>query len=716
MAKRKKHSSSASHGSHKNKGISRGASHQIRLLLLAAVYVFIFLSVFNAGGVFGTALHTGMRWVLGDVTPFIAIYLIWVLIRRIFPDRFSLRLPTALGAILFTLSIAAFIHSFQKVDYAEAAGQGLGGGMLGYLVLQAMMNLFGLFFSRVLLILLAVISLVLILDKAILPFLKPQLEVDEEDAETPEAGKVRVVGEIQPTTQAASGPFSRFRKTKIEPVAVAPVKKGPLPVVIRSANWNYPPLDLLARVDMKPQAGNIQKRMELIQKTLRDFGVDVTMTDVNVGPTVTQFTLKPADGVKLNQITARQDDMALALAAQSLRVEAPIPGKGAVGIEIPNEKKAMVGLRELLESQQFKQVGSKLTIALGRDAAGDVAVADLARMPHALIAGATGSGKSVAINSIILTLLINNSPDELRMILVDPKRVELNGYNNLPHLLAPVITEPKDTVNALAWCVGEMERRYKLFANLGKRNIDQYNAEPDLGEGRMPYIVIVIDELADLMLVAAREVEASIVRLAQMARAVGIHLIVATQRPSVDVITGLIKANIPTRIAFAVASQVDSRTILDSAGAEKLLGYGDMLYISTEVPRPRRIQGVYVPEKEITSVIAHIRIQEEGDRYNPAVLETRVESRLGSSRESGEIDDDLFEDACKVVRQYGKASTTLLQTRLSVGYARAARLITAMEDQGIIGPARGAKPREVYGTSSAEGLDEGGISAYPEGD
>ena len=715
MAKRKKHSSAP----HKNKGISRGASHQIRLLLSAAVFVFIFLSVFNAGGVFGTALHTGMRWVLGDMTPFIAIYLVWLLARRVFPDRFSLRLPTALGAILFTLSLAAFVHSFQKGDYSQAAALGNGGGMLGFMVLQAMTGLFGLFFARVLLILLSIISLVLILDKAILPFLKPQLEVEEheDDDVAPEAGKVRVVGEILPNA-TQSGPFGRFRQklNKPETITITPPRTGKLPVVIRSANWNYPPLDLLSRVDMKPQAGNIQKRMEIIQKTLRDFGIDVTMTDVNVGPTVTQFTLKPSDGVKLNQITARQDDLALALAAQSLRVEAPIPGKGAVGIEIPNEKKAVVGLRELLESQQFKQVGSKLAIALGRDAAGDVAVADLARMPHALIAGATGSGKSVAINSIILTLLINNSPDELRMILVDPKRVELNGYNGMPHLLCPVITEPKDTINALAWCVSEMERRYKLFASLGKRNIDQYNAEPDLGEGRMPYIVIVIDELADLTLVAAREVESSIVRLAQMARAVGIHLIVATQRPSVDVITGLIKANIPTRIAFAVASQVDSRTILDSAGAEKLLGYGDMLYISTEVPRPRRIQGVYVPEKEITNIIAHIRIQEEGDRYNPAVLETRVESRLGSSRENGEIDDDLFAEACKVVHQYGKASTTLLQTRLSVGYARAARLITAMEDQGIIGPARGAKPREVYGTGASEDQDEGGISAYPEGD
>ena len=310
---------------------------------------------------------------------------------------------------------------------------------------------------------------------------------------------------------------------------------------------------------------------------------------------------------------------------------------------------------------------------------------------------------------------MNNSPDELRMILVDPKRVELASYNGLPHLLAPVLTEAKDTVSALAWCVREMERRYKVLANGGKRNIEQYNLEPDLGEGRMPFIVVVIDELADLMIVAAKEVESSIVRLAQMSRAVGIHLLVATQRPSTDVITGLIKANIPTRIAFAVASQIDSRTILDGAGAEKLLGRGDMLYMSTDVPKPRRIQGVFIPEKEITSVIAYIRQQEPDNRYEPGILDMRVESRLGSNRENGEVNDELFGEATQVVRQYGKASTTLLQTRLSVGYARAARLISNLEDQGIVGPSRGSKPREVYGIAESENEEDvSGIAAYPE--
>jgi S-DNA-T family DNA segregation ATPase FtsK/SpoIIIE len=471
-------------------------------------------------------------------------------------------------------------------------------------------------------------------------------------------------------------------------------------------------------------AGNIQKRMELIQKTLGDFGIDVSMTDVRVGPTVSQYQLKPAEGVKLNAITARQDDLALALAAQSLRVEAPIPGKGLVGIEIPNEKKAMVGLREIIKSPQFTALNSKLAIALGRDAAGEPAVADLARMPHALIAGATGSGKSVAINTIILSLLMNNSPDELRMILVDPKRVELTGYNGLPHLLTPVITEPKDTVTALKRMVEEMERRYKLLASVGKRNIEQYNAEPNLAEGKLPFIVVIIDELADLMMASAREVESKIVRLAQMARAVGIHLIVATQRPSVDVITGLIKANIPTRIAFAVTSQVDSRTIIDSPGAEKLLGYGDMLYLSTEVLKPKRIQGAYASEKEVENVIGHIRIQEPNDRYDPSFLEEPVESRFGGA--GGGLDpeeENLVREAYDLFLKHNKASTSMLQTYLRLGYNKAKRIVAAMEERGMIGPERGGKQREVYhvdagsdGDASAPVVEpsEQGIAPYPE--
>ena len=713
MAKKRRSRSVSS----SSRGVNSGAAYQIRMLLLGVLFIFVLYAIFTSEGALVGAVHHAFRLVLGAATPLLAVGLIGYLLVKAFPDRFTPRLTTILGMILFVLALTGLLHSFVVGVPLDIAQEGDGGGMLGYLMQNSLYSLLGSLVGRLVLFALLFISLILIIDKAIVPFLHPQQSGnDEENDEAPSeesASRVRV-SDLGTSVSALDRLKQKLAKPDVYQAPILPKSKVPVMALSRTANWNYPAVTLLDTIDMKPQAGNIQKRMESIQKTLRDFGIDVTMAEVNVGPTVTQYTLKPAEGVKLNQITARQDDLALALAAQSLRVEAPIPGKALVGIEIPNEKKATVGLRDILESKQFKLVNSKLSLALGRDAAGDPAIADLARMPHALVAGSTGSGKSVCINSIILTLLINNSPDELRMILVDPKRVELTGYNGIPHLLTPVITEPKDTIAALGWCVREMERRYKLFQRMGKRNIDQYNQEPDMAEGKLPFIVVIIDELADMMMVAAREVEGSIVRLAQMARAVGIHLIVATQRPSVDVITGLIKANIPTRIAFAVASQIDSRTILDMSGAEKLLGYGDMLYVSTDVSRPKRVQGVFATEKEINSIIAHIKMQEEGDRYDPTVLETRVESRLGSNRENGEIDDDLFNDAYEVVKQAGKASSTLLQTRLSVGYARAARLIQAMEDKGLIGAAKGSKPREVYGTDISGDEDDSGLVSYPE--
>jgi S-DNA-T family DNA segregation ATPase FtsK/SpoIIIE len=706
MAKKKRRSSSSSTP---KRGVNQTAAHQINVLLGIVLVVFLFASIFNVAGSIGTFFHDLIAMVFGITTPLMALFLAWYLAQRQWPEKFAPRFLTVLGVILFMLTLTGFIHSLEDGDIYMKASEGAGGGMLGYLMFSTANSLFGVYVSRFILVVLMIISLILVFDKALIPLLRLPEEGDEEGDEEEGDDQVPVKGELK----IGTGGLFKKKPAQVQVAELDAQKKIVIPQLPRTANWSYPPVTLFEKIESKPQAGNIQKKMETIKKSLGDFGIEVAMSEVNVGPTVTQYTLKPSEGVKLNQITARQDDLALSLAAQSLRVEAPIPGKGLVGIEIPNEKKAAVGLRDILESKQFKQSGSKLALALGRDAAGEPSVVDLARMPHALVAGATGSGKSVCINSIILSLLVNNSPDELRMILVDPKQVELTGYNGLPHLLTPVITEPKNTVAALGWCVREMERRYKICANHGKRNIEQYNVDPDLGEGKFPYIVVIIDELADLMMVAGKEVESSIVRIAQKARAVGIHLIVATQRPSVDVITGLIKANVPTRIAFAVASQIDSRTIIDQSGAEKLLGQGDMLYVSTDVGKPKRVQGVFASEREINSVIAHIKMQEEGDRYDPSVLETRVESRLGSSRENGEIDDDLFREAYEVVRQAGKASSTLLQTRLSVGYARAARLIQAMEDQGLIGPAKGSKPREVYGVEPTDD-EEGGIEAYPE--
>lgn len=454
--------------------------------------------------------------------------------------------------------------------------------------------------------------------------------------------------------------------------------------------WSFPPLDLLEQSETKPNSGNIAKNVEIIQKTLKDFGIEVAMGDVSIGPTVTQYTLKPAEGVKLTAIVARANDLALALAAHPIRLEAPIPGKAAVGIEVPNKVAAIVTLREVLESDDFQGVKSPLAIALGRDVGGAPLAVDLAKMPHLLIAGSTGSGKTIALHSLITSFLYRNSPATLRLILVDPKRVEFTHHNGLPHLLAPVINDVAQTISALRWAISEMERRFHLLSQSHRRDIDEYNARPT--DGRLPYIVIVIDELADLMAQAANEVEGAIVRLSQMARATGIHLVVATQRPSVDVITGLIKANITARMAFAVASNVDSRTILDTSGAEKLLGRGDMLFLSSDLAKPRRIQGSYISSAETKKVTDFIKTEGKA-AYDESILD--YQPATTASSEGATVDDEMFEEAKAVVIQAGRASASLLQRRLRIGYARAARLLDLMEEAGAVGPEQGAKPREV---------------------
>lgn len=455
------------------------------------------------------------------------------------------------------------------------------------------------------------------------------------------------------------------------------------------------PLNLLNRTTEQPAAGNVERNKAIIVDTLKNFGIEVEMGDVSIGPTVTQYTLKPSVGVKVSQITTLSNDLALALAAHPIRIEAPIPGRSLVGIEVPNKQSALVTLRDLLETEEYKSARSPLTIAVGRDVAGSPWLLNLDAMPHLLIAGATGSGKSVMINTVILNLLQRNSPDDLKLILVDPKRVELSLYNDVPHLLTPVITETNKTINALRWVVSEMDRRYIHLSEAKKRNIAGFRA----AGYDMPYIVVIIDELADLMAVAANEVEGAIVRLAQMARAVGIHLVVATQRPSVNVITGLIKANITARMAFNVASSVDSRTILDMAGAEKLLGRGDFLLVTAELSKPKRLQGALVTEEEIERVTNALRTS-AGAEYDMDIIEkaqaphTVMKNGVMSSGE-GENDDPMLADAKQVILRAGKASASLLQRRLSIGYARAARLLDILEEQGFIGPADGAKPREI---------------------
>ena len=491
-------------------------------------------------------------------------------------------------------------------------------------------------------------------------------------------------------------------------------EEGTALVSVNDPNWQAPSLDLLEKKQSPADAGDVQQNAATIRDTLAEFNIDVEMEGANIGPKVTQYTLKPPSGVKLTRITALETNIALNLAAQSLRIEAPIPGQRAVGIEVPNRKAADVRLYGVLASKQWKGNREPLSFAIGKDISGEAVVGELNKMPHLLIAGQTGSGKSVMINTLLTSLLYRNSPSEMKLILVDPKQVEMAPYEDIPHLLTPVITEPEKTISALKWAVNEMERRYKLLADEKLRDIKSYNQRLQKGgkkiavedeegrtqqheDGAMPYIVIVIDELADLMMVAARDVEALIVRLAQKARAVGIHLVLATQRPSVDVITGLIKANVPARIAFTVASQIDSRTILDQIGAEKLLGQGDMLMLTPSMSKPKRIQGAWVMDEEVLKITDHLRLQ-SAPQYNDEIVSQPVQLN-GKGGVVMDFDagsgDDMYNDALRVVIESRKASTSLLQRRLRIGYARAARIIEEMEEQGVIGPADGARPRDV---------------------
>ncbi|MCK4745197.1 DNA translocase FtsK, partial [Candidatus Parcubacteria bacterium] len=452
------------------------------------------------------------------------------------------------------------------------------------------------------------------------------------------------------------------------------------------------PVSLLENSGGKPTSGDINSNINVIKKTLANFGIEVEMGEVNVGPTVTQYTLKPAEGIKLSQIITLGNDFALALAAHPIRIEAPIPGKSLVGIEVPNKTAATVRLKDIITSKEFKKRSSNLMLSLGKDVSGKAWMLDLVKNPHLLIAGSTGSGKSICINSIILSLFYQNSPNELKFIMIDPKRVELPVYNNTPYLIAPVITDVKKTVRALKWAISEMERRFEVLAEARKRDIISYNA---VSEEKMYNLVIIIDELADLMASAGAEIENLIIRLAQMSRAVGIYLILATQRPSVNVITGLIKANITSRIAFSVVSLMDSRTILDMSGAEKLLGKGDMLFISNEISKPKRLQGAYISEKEIKNITAYLQARNDTE-YNNEITEI---SELSGEEENLDIPDDdleLLKQAKKIVIAAGKASSSMLQRRMRIGYNRAARLIDILEEQGMISPSDGTnRPREV---------------------
>ena len=475
-------------------------------------------------------------------------------------------------------------------------------------------------------------------------------------------------------------------------------------MIVEDENYEYPPVEILSKPAKKALKGGAKALTDTaakLQKTLYSFGVSAKVENVSVGPTITRYELKPAEGVRVNKIANLADDIALNLAAETIRIEAPIPGKQAVGIEVPNQEKQAVHLREVLESDEFLHNNSKLSVALGKDVAGNVQLADIAKMPHVLIAGSTGSGKSVCINTIITSIIYNSKPSEVKMVMVDPKVVELSVYNGIPHLLIPVVTDPKKAAGALAWAVQEMDNRYNLFANKGVRDLKGYNKaiENEEEQGKLPQIVIIVDELADLMMVAAKDVEEAICRLAQKARAAGMHLVIATQRPSVDVITGLIKANVPSRIAFAVSSQIDSRTILDTVGAEKLLGKGDMLFFPSGSPKPVRVQGAFVSDDEVEKIVDFIK-QNGTATYSEDILETIENSNKSDKelmQEQAEDDetDPFLNDAIEAVIEQGQASTSFVQRKFKVGYARAGRIIDQMEERGIISGYQGSKPREV---------------------
>ena len=479
-------------------------------------------------------------------------------------------------------------------------------------------------------------------------------------------------------------------------------------LTVEDENYEFPPMNLLSEGESKGIKGGkraLADTASKLQKTLYSFGVSAKVENVSVGPAITRYELKPAEGVRVSKIANLADDIALNLAAKTIRIEAPIPGKQAVGIEVPNEESEVVHIRDILETELFKNHKSKLAFALGKDVSGDAIVTDIAKMPHVLIAGATGSGKSVCINTLISSIIYKAKPSEVKLVMIDPKIVELSVYNGIPHLLIPVVTDPKKAAGALAWAVQEMENRYTMFASKGVRDLKGYNeaVEKDDNFGKLPHIVIIIDELADLMMVAKGDVEDAICRLAQKARAAGMHLVIATQRPSVDVITGLIKANIPSRIAFAVSSQVDSRTILDQVGAEKLLGKGDMLFFPTGAPKPVRIQGAFISDKEVEKLVNFVKANGE-TTYRDDITEY-IEKANSTDKEidEGALDSDdetdpLLNDAIETVIETGQASTSFIQRRFKVGYARAGRIIDQMEERGIISGYQGSKPREVLMT------------------
>jgi DNA segregation ATPase FtsK/SpoIIIE, S-DNA-T family len=734
MAKKKSKPKEEEPKEEKEYSLGRG----ILAIVIFIISIIFALSLFHQAGPVGIILDKKFLSIaFGNVkfiTPFILIIFSILLIKDRTDDY---RSTHGLGAILFFISISGLFHISYPVEHMwTSALLGQGGGALG-MVGWVLKSYLGVIASIVILIGLLLISILLIFNTLIVKFFvlnnqlfshigkfgrsilslfvkneelriefeKKNLEAERSYGSLDDDTHGKDSSEDEPLEDRELHDESRRPSqskkyeedehdedthSKLDSSDAASWTKK---VIIK----DLPPLSILTTKKTKPTSGDISSNSEIIRNTFAEFKIDVNMGEVKVGPTITQFTLKPPRGTRLTKITSLSNDLALALAAHPIRIEAPIPGKSLVGIEVPNEKTALVTFKELLESSEFKTRKHNMMIGLGKDVAGKIWFADLPSMPHLLVAGATGSGKTVCINTIILSLLYQNTAETLRFIMVDPKRVELTLYNGIPHLLTPVITNTQQTVNALKWTIGEMERRFEVLQSAGNRDITTYNIK--YPHSKMPHLVFVIDELADLMATAANEVEAGIIRLAQMARAVGIHLVVATQRPSVDVITGLMKANVPGRIAFSVASAIDSRTILDSSGAEKLLGRGDMLLSTAAISKPIRIQGAFVSEEELKAVIEYLQGDEVPD-YDESIVSKQVGGTTNMFGGANDDQDPLFEEAKREVIAASKASASFLQRKLRLGYARAARVLDELEAAGIIGPSNGSKPREILVTET----------------
>jgi S-DNA-T family DNA segregation ATPase FtsK/SpoIIIE len=694
-------------------------------IILFALGVLFVLSFQGAGGVLGEYVLKYSKSIFGIclwLVPLVFVASGIIILRDIHKNVY---LSTLLGLVIFILSFLAIVHILIPEEQKA--------GWLGYLITWPFLKLIGFWASLVIFITALIISTLIAFN---IPLRKRSKEQEEEEAVKEKISKgIKGIGFAPHDKRITRFVKGIFRKPKFETKEIGKEgeiteEKEPAPTKVKAKqadeeliptisptlkDYTFPPLDLLESDKGYPSSGDIKTNMNIIEKTLENFNIPVEMGEVSVGPTVTQYTLRPASGIKLSKITTLQRDISLALAAHPIRMEAPIPGRSLVGIEIPNKTATLVRLRDLLTGFDYKKDGHNLNIVLGRDVAGHPVWANLIKMPHLLIAGATGSGKSICIHSIISTLLFQKSPWELKFILIDPKRVELPFYNGIPHLLTPVIVELNKVINAFKWAIKEMEERYKLLSDVKAKDLASYNEKIAKINPKdvLPYIVIVVDELADIMAAYGKEVEWAIVRLAQMARATGIHLVVSTQRPSVEIITGLIKANITSRIAFQVASQVDSRTILDMAGADRLLGNGDMLFLAGDVGKPRRIQAPYASEKEVKKVVNFLRKQAGEPEYEEEITAAQPEGQISLDGKTVSFDDPLLEEAKDLIIRTGKASASYLQRRFRIGYARAASLLDMLEQKGIIGPADGAKPREVL-MGKEEAPDESEILEEPE--